>query len=354
MTRWEFATPLDERVRAEWFDVVLDVQDATMEPRPNQETGGVQSSGFEFKEISVLCPRGFLSILTEHLPVEVFVDWTNIVKFLGGSTLVVGAVAFLAKSLATHFLTIDLERIRGEIKRETDDDLQELRRKQELELQVLREAQEDKMNKLRESHERTLQKIQNEANERIEHVKATLERVERLERDLLKSREAAYGKIWKLTGAVNLFGPTAPVNCADASTNLTRWYFSNGELLTSDSKKLYFLVQELLNFFHFRAIVVNRPSDELLFGGDQRTLDALQSYRAAQLQIPPKDNAANYKYDELETFVKKFKQRKGSVSPEDAWLLLQLVMSAFRSRVVEELGSRDAVHSSPAATSFPN
>jgi hypothetical protein len=190
-------------------------------------------------------------------------------------------------------------------------------------------------------------------NRKIEHLKGRIARIDRLERDLLKSRSDAYGEIWTLTGALNLFGPTCSVNCAMLSKDLTSWYFSKGQLLTSESKPRYFLVQEVLNFFRMRGIALIRLSDELLYGGEKRTIEAVRAHRTARLGIPARGDEANYAFAELERYVRRFKEKcnppSEEASPEDAWLLLQFVMSAFRSCVTQELGSRDVVHSSPMA-----
>src|SRR3954447_23764278 len=119
-------------------------------------------------------------------------NWTEILKFLGGSTVLLAAVGFVIKSIATHFLNRDLESLKDEIKSESDQELQafkgaqdaalqELRGSQDKALQAMREAQEAKMEKLRQEHESLLQDIQNQANERIERVKAALQRLEKLE-----------------------------------------------------------------------------------------------------------------------------------------------------------------------------
>lgn len=190
-------------------------------------------------------------------------------------------------------------------------------------------------------------------NRKLEHLKGRIARIDRLERDLLKSRGDAYGEIWALTGALNLFGPTISVNFTKLSKDLTNWYFSKGQLITKESKPRYFLVQEVLNFFRMRSMVLSRPSDELLYSGEKRTIEAVRAHRAARLAIPARGDEGNYTFAELETYVRKFKgkcnQSPEEVSPEDAWLLLQFVMSAFRSCVTQELGSRDVVHSSPMA-----
>jgi hypothetical protein len=191
-------------------------------------------------------------------------------------------------------------------------------------------------------------------NRKLEHLKGRLARIDRLERDLLKSRGDAYGEIWALTGALNLFGPANPINCTKLSRDLTGWYFSKGQLLTKDSKPHYFLVQEVINFLRLRGISPSRPSDERLYSGENRTIKAVRAYRAERLAIPARGDEASYSFAELETYVRDFKSKCNQSLPEEvaaenAWLLLQFVMSAFRSCVTEELGSRDVVHSSPEA-----
>jgi hypothetical protein len=190
-------------------------------------------------------------------------------------------------------------------------------------------------------------------NRKLEHLKGRIARIDRLERDLLKSRGDAYGEIWALTGALNLFGPTISVNCSKLSKELTSWYFSKGLLLTSESKPRYFLVQEVLNFFRMRGISLSRPSDDVLYGGEKRTIEAVRAHRAARLAIPARGDEASYAFADLEAYVREYKAKYNhtpeDVSSEDSWLLLQFVMSAFRSCVTQELGSRDVVHSSPMA-----
>ena len=175
-------------------------------------------------------------------------------------------------------------------------------------------------------------------------------RIERLETDLMKSRDEAYGQIWNLTGALNLFGPAHPVHCANLSGELTNWYFSKGQMLTEDSKLQYFLVQEVLNFLRLRGISPCRPSDELLYSGEERTIDAVRARRAERLAVEAKTNEGSYTFEELAACVDDFKSTcnpsREEVS-ENAWLLLQFVMSAFRSRVTKELGSRVAMSSPP-------
>jgi hypothetical protein len=251
-------------------------------------------------------------------------DWTGVMSSLGG---VAGAVAALVSGLVSYRLN--------------------------LKLQALKEDQEKKVAQLRIDHELAMQNNQIQANERMEFIKSAQEKVKRLESERLKRGEGAYEEIWTLTRALNLFGPANSVDCAKLSEDLTTWYFSKVQTLTNESKARYFLLQELLNFFRMRSITLSRPSDELLYSGESSTIQALRAYRAERLAIPAKGDEASYPLGDLETYVRKFKAKCNrppeEVSPEDAWLLLQLVMSAFRSGITQELGSRiDALSSAVA------
>ena len=178
-------------------------------------------------------------------------------------------------------------------------------------------------------------------------LKDARDRIGTLETNLLKSRIEAYGDIWKLTGALNLFGQAHPVDCAALSEQFTEWYFSKGQMLTEESKSRYFLVQEVLNFYCLRNIRPVRPSGELLFSGSKRTITALREHRFARLSIPVRGNEGVYELGELESYVRQFKTKRidSEEMPENAWLLLQFVMRAFRSGVIDELGSRADVRS---------
>ncbi len=277
-------------------------------------------------------------------------NWTEILKFLGGSTVLLGAVGFVIKSIAKHFLNRDLESLKDKIKSESDQELQAFKGAQETALQKMRASQEERMEQMRQEHATVLQNIQSQANERIEHVKAAQQRVERLESELLKSRDEAYDEIWKLTGAINLFGSPTSVNYDELSLGLTHWYFPKGRVLTEDSKSRYFLVQEVLNFLSLRKTPLKRPSGEILFSGNERTIDAVRTCRTRQLGVAAKGNEGSYTLQELAECVSHCKQKflaaPNETEPSEvAWLLLQFVMSAFRSGLVEELGSRDHVQS---------
>jgi hypothetical protein len=188
--------------------------------------------------------------------------------------------------------------------------------------------------------------LRSQAQQHLENVKAALAHVERLESDLMRGRGEAYGEIWRLTGCVNLFGPVTPIAPTELSSRLSSWYFERGWLLTGESKNRYFLIQEVLNFFILRSVVFSRPSGEELFGAENHTVPALREIRVAELKISRLDDDGLYSVEELEVCVSNWKSRcppsqPGSVSPEQAWVLLQFVMSAFRTWLAKELHSRD-------------
>ena len=278
-------------------------------------------------------------------------DWVEIAKFLGTSTVVLGAVGFVMKSIASHFLNRDLEFLKDKIKSENDHKVLELKGAQDKALQAMRETQEARMEELRQQHNRVLQEFQAEAGERIEHVKAALQRLERLEGELLKSRDSAYGEIWELSKCVNLFGPTVPVDCAAVSRILTDWYFSKGRLLTQNCRQIYFTIQEVLNYYNVRSINPTRPPAPVLYCGNERPVDVLIRLEAERLGIPPKGNLGTYSRAELSAYVDNFKARSDSapgkiIDAEDAWLLLHFLMSTLRNRLGHELGWRKDLQSS--------
>ena len=265
-------------------------------------------------------------------------NWTNIINFLGGSAFILAAIGWLCKSTVSHFLSRDLAQFGAEIKAANDRELTSIKGKQERELLALRDEQEE-----------ALAKLQASASERIESVKAALLRMERLESDLLKIRGYAYGEIWKLTGSINLFGPAMPASCAELSAKLRDWYFLHGWVLTQEAKKKYFLVQEVLNFLLMRSIPVTRPADEQLFGDSGRPIEILSGLRTREVQLEPRAEDADYSIAEMEACVSAWKSSQnvtdsGKKDPEQAWIVLQFVMSVFRSRLVLELGSRGNVY----------
>jgi hypothetical protein len=59
--------------------------------------------------------------------------WTEVIKFLGGSAILLGAVAWLIRSLTTHMLNKDLENFKHSLKTESDNELTMLKARLEIE-----------------------------------------------------------------------------------------------------------------------------------------------------------------------------------------------------------------------------
>jgi hypothetical protein len=254
-------------------------------------------------------------------------NWNEIIAGIGGTAAVVAGIAWVAQSTISHFFSRELEKFK-----------EDLKHRQAKDLEILRANQQEALADLRAK-----------AEERLEHVKAALGRVERLEAELIKNRGEGYGELWKLTGSLNLFGPMTEVDSNDLSVRLKSWYFERGWVLTQESKRRYFLVQEVLNFVMLRSISFRRPVDEELFGSPARPVEVLRKLRSKLLGIEARGDEGKYEVDELETCVSAWKSevvRKNGQEDlaERSWVLLQFVLSAFRSGVVEELGSREVVH----------
>jgi hypothetical protein len=208
-------------------------------------------------------------------------------------------------------------------------------------LQSQKAESEKELQALRVESDQKLLSLKAESDQELLSLKDAHERIDRLEADLLQSG------FLTLTGTLNVFGPTNPLDCGKLSNDLNEWYLSRGRRLTSESKALYFLVQEVLNFFGLRRILPSRPSDELLYSGGMRTIEAVRLYRAARLATPARGDEGSYAFAVLETCVREFKEKCNQspekASPEDAWLLLHFVMTAFRSsvmRFIDEVNSR--------------
>jgi hypothetical protein len=268
-------------------------------------------------------------------------NWTQIIEVIGGTTVVVAAIAWVAKSTISHFFSRELEKSKIDIQAEHNRKLADLKHEQAKELESLRASQQE-----------VLADIQAKAEERLEHVRAALGRVERLEADLVKSRGEGYGEIWKFTGSLNLFGPITKVDNTELSNKLKDWYFEHGWVLTQESKRRYFLVQEVLNFGMLQSISFRRPTDEQLFSSQLRPVEVLRQLRSKLLKVEVRGDEGMYTVDELETCVSAWKsqvlkkngQEELEELAEEAWVLLQFVLSAFRTGVVEELGSRERIH----------
>jgi hypothetical protein len=164
---------------------------------------------------------------------------------------------------------------------------------------------------------------------------ANLQKTERLE----ASRSAGYEVIWTLTGSLNLFGPTTEPGIGDLSARLTEWYFNHGLTLKNKSKRLYFLVQEVLNFAIFRSLAFKRPPAYKLFGDKERPVQVLNNLRLQYLGTS--DHGGNVEI--LESFVTKWKviNKERKEQDEKNWILLQLLLSRFRSSLIIDLGLSD-------------
>jgi hypothetical protein len=175
--------------------------------------------------------------------------------------------------------------------------------------------------------------LQTERDERLKHLESSLKKIERLE----ASRSAGYEEIWTLTGSLNLFGPTIYPDNEDLSTRLKDWYFNHGLLFKkeSESKRLYFLVQEVLNFAIFRSVSFKRPSPDKLFGKKERPVQVLDNLRLKYLGTS--DNGGNVA--KLESSVTKWKliNNERKEQDEENWILLQLLLSRFRSSLIKDL-----------------
>lgn len=167
----------------------------------------------------------------------------------------------------------------------------------------------------------------------LSQLEASLRKYERLE----ASRSDGYGVIWKLTGALNIFGTTTELNKEKLSNELKKWYFEHGMVLGKNSKDRYFLVQEILHFGMLHSATFERPDDKELFDSEEKqALDILRELRG---KLPDFNN----KIDELTNIqicVKAWKKqsKEKKVNVEENWVLLQYVLSKFRSGLIKDLG----------------
>jgi hypothetical protein len=213
-------------------------------------------------------------------------------------------------------------------------------------LAAWKDQHETELENLKAEQQAALADFQSRATERLERVKASLVRLERIESDLVRSRGEAYGEIWSLTGAVSLFGPVKPISASELSSKLSQWYFTRGWLLTPESKGRYFLIQEVLNFFILHALTFRRPADEILFGSPSRAMDELRKIRKIELGLEDRGDDGRYALKEIQVSIGAWKSRRitatrDSTLPEQAWVMLQFVMSSFRTHLADELKSRE-------------
>ncbi len=219
--------------------------------------------------------------------------------------------------------------------------------------------------------ERTKSELKVEGDARLESLKlenaketarltALLDRIERIEADLLDRRVKSYGKIWQLTGRLNLFGPTeSPVDGSELSSELKEWYFTDGVNLSRDSAARYFLVQEILNFALLKGIDFIRPANETLYGeSHRRTTEIANDLRLQHLGIPLPDRSKDdfeYAWQEIADAVDLWKAHtldadsRPPSDPEASWLLLQFALSSLRTRIFREISSEDAASDAAAA-----
>lgn len=213
-------------------------------------------------------------------------------------------------------------------------------------LAAWKDRHETELETLKAEQHSALADFQNRATERLERVKASLVRLERIESDLVRSRGEAYGEIWSLTGAVSLFGPAKPISASELSSKLSQWYFTRGWLLTPESKGRYFLIQEVLNFFILHSLAFRRPADEILFGSPSRAMDELRKIRKIEIGLEDRGDDGRYPLKEIQVSIGAWKSRRitsarDNTLPEQAWVMLQFVMSSFRTHLADELKSRE-------------
>lgn len=194
-----------------------------------------------------------------------------------------------------------------------------------------------------------LQEVKDQGSRQLLELNAALTRVARLEEELSKNREMSYSELWGHTDSLNLFGPTKSVACADLGLVLKDWYFTHGWLMTQEARDRYFLVQEALNFGALKSVKLQRPADEELYDAvEVRTVDSLRSIRQERPDVKPPAPREDYKYTELTSALQKWKSdvitsTDPRLSGENGWVLIQFLLSAFRTQIVNELGSREAL-----------
>ena len=230
-------------------------------------------------------------------------EWAEILKAATTTAVVVGAIAWVARTTITHLFSRELEKTKIALKanheRELEKEKIDLKAAHDRDLQELKDQRVKELEEFRARNQTALGNFQTEAAERLQRAQAALDRAERLEADLIKSRGEGYGEIWKLTGSLNLFGPRGDVETEDLSAQLKNWYFENGWVLTDTSKRRYFLVQEILNFGMFTSISFRRPAGEELFSSPKRPVDVLRQLRSTLLNVEGRGDEGSYAVSEL-------------------------------------------------------
>lgn len=152
------------------------------------------------------------------------------------------------------------------------------------------------------------------------------------------SRSEGYKEIWSLTGCLNIFGVAKNIDIGWLSDQLSNWYFNYGITLNNQqTKNNYFLVQEILSFAKVNSAVFKRPEDKVLYCDfDKHPVNVLGELRKKYLTLKYNNKSENSLHDIVLEWKKKF----GSDEEQDIknWILLQFVMSRFRSRLIQDLG----------------
>lgn len=175
------------------------------------------------------------------------------------------------------------------------------------------------------------------------------------------ARNISANKIWTLTGAFNLFGPSNPVDLEELQTELRDWYFQHGQMITKDAKRWYFLMMEVLGALSIYGVKPQRPPARQLYAGYANTLAVLRAelshirrslgteVRELAKKNTPKRYYTSYQgcigQPRLDRLVIELKiaLHKMPHKPETAtlaWLTTQELMSRLRSNLVRDLGWR--------------
>lgn len=185
---------------------------------------------------------------------------------------------------------------------------------------------------------------------------ARLERLDRIDAARVAARSAAYGEIWTLTGAFNLFGPEQRPDLSELSRKLADWYFSRGHVLRTDrdGKQHYFLMQEALMFCQLRGIVPARPSAEVLYAHPAaedrgsttvKAVDELFRERIRPTSCGHAPDPDSIELRDLRPLVRAWSAATDSCGTDaslDAWLILQHLFSRFRTRLMSEMNLDEA------------
>ncbi|UVC19410.1 hypothetical protein [Mesorhizobium onobrychidis] len=251
------------------------------------------------------------------------------------AAFVVAALTYLAKMVISGFFqkSMDVELARAKA--------------------AIEDEYKTKQNTLEREQGEKLAAIKEQADRRMENLKAYLARAERLEAERLRRRGESYGSIWELTGAVNLFGQSDEVNQVALSKKLRDWYFKQGWLLSESAKNHYFLVQETLNFAILRSLELKRPIDDKLYASEKPPVEVLKQIRRETLRLPENPREVSPTLEDIRAAVVDWKKNSGDANgftaQERAWVIFQFVLSSFRTRLTDELGSRQTIQTQTSA-----